>query len=167
MAHAYARSADSAWKQLASTSDADFAGPAIMCQSFAIELLLKFFLASDHPTAKTSDDLVAAGIKLRRHKYSELFDQLADSTKQAIADSYSAMAGSKVVVDDFRLMLVEQGDEPFVYWRYVYEKGGVSRFDLRAFKLLTDSLGKAAEVKRRAAAAGQQAAISKPPSNDR
>lgn len=154
MAHAYARASDASWNQLAATSDADFAGPAIMCQSFAVELLLKFFLAVDHPAATTTDDLKTAGVKLKCHRYSELFDQLNVATRAKIAAAYSVVAGAPVDSDGFRAALVEQGDDPFVYWRYVYESAGVSHFDKHRFDMVTDGLGRAAEVHRKAAAQG-------------
>lgn len=52
MANAYNQAAESALASIASTGNADFAGPAIMCRSFAIELLLKFFIAAKHPGKK-------------------------------------------------------------------------------------------------------------------
>jgi phospholipase/lecithinase/hemolysin len=149
IAHAYARSADNNWATLESTQDPDFAAPAIMCQSFAVELLLKFFLAIDHPTAKTIDELKNAGAQLRCHKYSELFDQLTQSTKDKIAGAFSRLSGKATNAAAFRKALVAQGDDPFVYWRYIYEEG-LSHFDRVAFNLITDALGKAAEVERKA-----------------
>jgi hypothetical protein len=133
------------------SADADFAAPAIMCQSFAVELLLKFFLATDHPSSPTVKDLTAAGVRLRCHKYSELFDQLLPATKEKIAAAFTALSGKSSTTDGFRAALTAQGDDPFVYWRYVYETGGVSHFDKPAFDLVTDALGKAAESERKAA----------------
>jgi hypothetical protein len=80
LAHAYARASDASWFSLASTKDPDFSAPAIMCQSFAVELLLKYFLARDHPSAKNVEELEAEGVKLRRRKYSDLYDQLKPAT---------------------------------------------------------------------------------------
>lgn len=151
LAHAYARAADASWNNLGSTKDADFAAPAIMCQSFAIELLLKFFLAIDNPSATTADDLKKAGVRLKCHKYSELFDQLLPATKEKIANAFARLSGKKTDAAGFRVALIAQGDDPFVYWRYVYETSGVSHFDNRAFSLVTDAIGKAAETERMAA----------------
>jgi len=152
LAHAYARAADTSWNNLGASKDADFAAPAIMCQSFAIELLLKFFLALDHPLAKTIDDLKAAGVKLRCHKYSELYDQLTSAAKDKIANAYTTLSGKQTDATGFRHALIAQGDDPFVYWRYVYERtSGFSYFDRQAFGFITDALGKAAESERKAA----------------
>lgn len=152
LAHAYARAADTSWNSLGTSKDADFAAPAIMCQSFAIELLLKFFLALDHPLAETIDELKVAGVKLRCHKYSELFDQLTSTTKDRIANVYATLSGKQTDATGFRHALIAQGGDPFVYWRYVYENAtGFSHFDRQAFGLVTDALGKAAESERKAA----------------
>jgi len=120
-----------------------------MCQSFAVELLLKFFLAIDHPAAATTDDLAKAGVKLKCHRYSELFDELSLASRTKIAAAYGTLANTQVDTAGFRQVLVEQGDDPFVYWRYVYESTGVSHFDKRRFDMVTDALGKAAEVERK------------------
>ena len=151
IAHAYARAADAAWSTLGTTKDADFAAPAIMCQSFAIELLLKFFLAVDQPAATTAEELKTAGVKLRCHKYSDLFDQLVPATKDKIANAFTVLSGRHTDAAGFRQALIAQGDDPFVYWRYVYETSGFSHFDRQAFNLVTDALGKAAEAERKAA----------------
>lgn len=136
---------------MAASSNADFAAPSIMCQSFAVELLLKFFIAIDHPNARSIDELKSAGAKLRCHKYSELYDQLKQTTQTKIAQAYSTLSGKQTNSAEFRQALISQGDDPFVYWRYVYETSGNSHFDRAAFNLVTDALGKAAEAERKAA----------------
>lgn len=47
--------------------NADFAALSLMCQSFVVELLLKFFIATDGSNAKTIDRLKRAGCKLKCH----------------------------------------------------------------------------------------------------
>lgn len=152
LAHAYARAADYSLQAIGAENDADFCAPAIMCQSFAVELLLKFFLAIDHPSASTTNQLKTAGVKLNCHKYSELFDQLQPQTKDKIALAYTAVVHQSASADDFRQALLAQGDDPFVYWRYIYEtEDRISHFDLQAFLKILTALGKAAEVERKAA----------------
>ena len=68
LAHAYAIASDTSRKTGKETGNTDLAAPAIMCESFAIELLLKFFLAIDHPTPTTVEALKTAGVKLKCHK---------------------------------------------------------------------------------------------------
>ena len=149
IAHAYARAADASWGKIESLSDADFAAPAIMCQSFAVELLLKFFLAVDHPTATSIHELEDAGVKLRCHKYSELFDQLLPTTQDKIASVFTTLSGKHTDATRFRQALIAQGDDPFVYWRYIYEHED-SSFDPQAFNIVTHTLGKSAEAERKA-----------------
>jgi hypothetical protein len=151
IAHAYARAADRSWHEMDAKRDADFAAPSIMCQSFAVELLLKFFIAIDHPAARTIDELKGTGAKLRCHKYSELYDQLTPTTQAKIAQAFSALCGKQTNASEFRQALIAQGDDPFVYWRYIYETSGNSHFDPAAFNLVTDALGKAAEAEQKAA----------------
>jgi hypothetical protein len=149
LANAYAMAANASRNTGQQTGNADMAAPAIMCETFAVELLLKFFLAIDHPTAMTADALKKVGVKLKCHKYSELFDQISAPTKNKIAAAYAEISGKEAGVAGFREALIIQGDEPFVYWRYVYETAGISHFDLLAFHQVVDSLGKAAEAERR------------------
>ena len=110
---------------------------------------LKFFLAVDHPAANTTSELKTAGVKLRCHKYSELFDQLTQTSKDKIASTYTALSGKQTDAAGFRQALIAQGDDPFVYWRYIYETNSLSHFDIQAFNLVTDALGKAAEAERK------------------
>ena len=75
MAHAYDRTAREALESLERSRDADFAGPAVVCRAFALELLLKFFIASGHPTLSWFEDLKAARVNLRGHDLPELWDR--------------------------------------------------------------------------------------------
>jgi hypothetical protein len=150
IAHAYDRSARVAWDQIATLQDADFAAPAIMCQCFAIELLLKFFLVIPHPTAATTAELETLGVNLRGHKYTQLFDRVIDPLKMRIAASFAALSGQAMDAAGFRDKLIALGDDPFVRWRYVYEEGGFSSLDKPLLDRVTDALGKAAEVERKA-----------------
>ena len=150
LALAYSLAADASRTIGASTRNADLAAPAIMCQSFAIELLLKFFLAIDHFTAATTDELTNAGVNLSCHKYSQLFDQLLPATKEKIANSFTALSGKKTDVDGFREALVAQGDEPFVQSQYIYETNNFSHLDLQAFQLVAYSLGNTAKTELKA-----------------
>jgi len=150
LALAYSLAADASRTIGASIGNANLTAPAIMCQNFAIELLLKFFLAIDHFTAATIDELTNAGVKLNCHKYSQLFDQLQPATKEKIANSFTALSGKKTNVEGFREALVAQGDEPFVQWQYIYETNNFSHFDLQAFQLVAYSLGEAAKAELKA-----------------
>lgn len=149
IAHAYARAGDMASYAIFSLEDADFAAPAIMCKSFAIELLLKFFLVIPHPTAQTTADLAAVGVDLRGHKYSELYDRIIPSYQQKVATSFSTITGKATNATEFRTALIALGDDPFVFWRYVYEKTGKSTLDIPLLEQVLLAMGKAAEVERK------------------
>jgi hypothetical protein len=66
--------------------------------------------------------------------------------------AYAAVIRQSASADDFRQALLSQGDNPFVYWRYIYEtQDRISHFDAQAFLNVITALGKAAEVERKAA----------------
>lgn len=124
-----------------------------MCKSFAIELLLKFFIVIAYPTAKTYGDLKALGVNLRGHLYTELFDKIEAGYQKKISDAFSSATNRQVDQHGFRAILVNIGDDPFVQWRYMYEKEGVRHFDPPLFDTVLNALGKAAEFERRRFAA--------------
>lgn len=144
MANAYNQAAESSLDSMASTSNADSAGPAIMCRSFAIELLLKFFIAVQHAN-KEFKELKASGISLRGHTYSSLFDRINHTVQQEIARTYSTQSGASVDVVGFRNLLIALGDEPFVSWRYIYEAECTSCLDLELLASVTQALGSTAQ----------------------
>jgi len=145
MANAYNQAAESALASITSANNADFAGPAIMCQSFAIELLLKFFIAAQHPE-KQYKELKAVGINLRGHTYSSLFDRIPSDMQQAIANTYSKQSGEPMDTLGFRGLIVALGDEPFVTWRYIYESDGTSHIDPQLLASVTQALGMTAQA---------------------
>lgn len=149
IANAYAIAANVSWGAMGQTQNADLSAPALMCQSFSIEILLKFFLANDHIEHSTFEELKSSGIKLRGHKYSELFDQISTNMKNKIAKTYSSLSGKNTDANGFRDALVAQGDDPFVYWRYIYETNLTTHFDNIAFGLVLDALGVTAEQERK------------------
>lgn len=149
IAHAYARAGDMASTAIIRTKDADFSAPAIMCKSFAIELLLKFFLVIPYPTAQTKADMDVVGIDLLGHKYSELYDRIQPSYQEKIANSFFNVSGKRTNSNEFRTMLLTLGDDPFVFWRYIYEKNGMSTIDIPLLENVLLAMGKAAEFERK------------------
>jgi len=149
IAHAYSRAGDMASSAIFQTRDVDFAAPAIMCKSFAIELLLKFFLVIPYPTAQTKADIDAVGVDLHGHKYSEIYDRIQPSYQKKIADSFSIIANSLTDTNTFRTQLQNLGDDPFVFWRYIYEKNNISTLDIPLLENVLLAMGKAAEVERK------------------
>lgn len=119
IANAYAQTGDLAMAAIGTSGNADFAAPAIMCKSFCVELLLKFFVAVAQPDANTKE-LEARGVNLHGHKYSNLYARIDAATRSDIAVSFSSVAGRQVDDREFRRILKEDlGDDAFVSWRYV------------------------------------------------
>jgi hypothetical protein len=151
LAKSYHEVAELALAQISKTKNADFAAPALMCRSFAIELLLKYFIAVDHP-GKKKTDLDAIGVDLHGHKYSVLFDRIGETHKLAIAKKYSELSKNQSTPADFRKALLDLGDDPFVGWRYVYEATETKYFSLELLVTVVQSLGLAAQDVRQAGA---------------
>jgi len=129
--------------------NADFAAPAIMCKSFSIELLLKFFIIASHPHIQSKADLDSSGVDLHGHRYSDLYDRINPCYQKEMAESFTAISGTKTDAVAFRQVLIDIGNEPFVYWRYIYEKSGLCDLDIALLDKLLLALGKAAENERK------------------
>jgi len=148
-ANAYAQTGDLAMAAIGTSGNADFAAPAIMCKSFCVELLLKFFIAVAHPGADMKE-LKALGVDLYGHVYSELFDRIHEATRRSVAASFSTVSARQVDDGEFRRILKEDlGDAPFVSWRYVYEKAATRHLDPVLWDQVVLALGKAAERERK------------------
>lgn len=145
LANCYNQSAEMALSRIDRDKNADFAAPAIMCRSFAIELLLKFFIFVEHPAAKSKADLDALEINLRGHPYSGLFDHINGGHQSLIAKKHSERASHPTSPADFRNLLLALGDDPFVDWRYVYESSATKHIDIALLASVADSLGLAAQ----------------------
>lgn len=139
----------------ASQGNADFAGPLVMCHSFAIELLLKFFIINDQPRGKTFKQLKAGGMKFQSpnksgkpggHGYSDLFEMVSPAVQEKIAKRYCVVSGTETDIAGFSEALVSQGEEPFVKWRYIYEQeaGQFTHLDVAKFSNVLHALGEAA-----------------------
>jgi len=108
--------------------------PAVVCQAFAIELLLKFFFYLDHPEIRGKQDFTKH-TKPSSHRNSELWDMVRPSYRQEIAQR------AKVNEQQFRQQLIDIGDDPFVKWRYVHEQHGIDLLPVDAIKRVADALG--------------------------
>lgn len=149
MANAYAQTGDLAMAAIGTSGNADFAAPAIMCKSFCVELLLKFFITVAHPDAD-AQELKARGVDLYGHVYSDLFDRIHEATRRSIAASFSTVSGRQVDDGEFRRILKEDlGNDPFVSWRYVYEKKATRHLNPVLWDQVVLALGKAAELERK------------------
>ncbi len=140
-AEAYNRGALACIEKAQVTGNADLAAPAIMCQAFSIELLLKFFVVLPHPGVMRYSELHNLGVELRGHRFSTLFDRIASPVQDAIASTFSTQSGEPTSSAGFRAKLIELGDEPFIEWRYVYEKEGIQHLHYALFNQVVDALG--------------------------
>lgn len=145
LAICYNQTAETALNQIATRGNADFAAPAIMCRSFAIELLLKFFIVVEHPEVTTKAELDALEVELRGHPYSLLFDRINGNHQSLIAEKHSVRTGRATNPARFRDLLIDLGDDPYVGWRYVYENKGPKHLDVSLLASITESLGLAAQ----------------------
>jgi hypothetical protein len=95
-------------------------------------------------------ELKARGVDLYGHVYSDLFDRIPEATRHSIAASFSTVSGRQVDDGELRRILKEDlGDDPFVSWRYVYEKDATRHLDPALWNQVVLGLGKAAERERK------------------
>jgi hypothetical protein len=151
LADCYNQSAEMALSRITTSGNADFAAPAIMCRSFAVELLLKFFIVVEHPMAKSKAELEALGVNVHGHPYSGLYDRINANHQSLIASKHSTRTGHPTSTAEFRNLLLNLGDDPFVGWRYVYESPSAKHIDIALLASVVDSLGLAAQDATRSA----------------
>ena len=145
MADSFAQSAQMSLHKIHQTKNADFAAPALMCQSFAIELLLKLFIVATDESIATNQDLEQSDLKLRGHTYSDLFGRLARDEKRVIAKHYEKITGEQTSDHRFNELLKSTGDSPFVEWRYAHEIIEPKHLDIALLNNLCNALGLAAQ----------------------
>jgi hypothetical protein len=119
--------------------------PLILNQSFSVELLLKFFILVDFDDLYSFQDIDKKLININSHKYTDLFDKINIKYKTLICDFYNKISNSSIKLDNFKELLIKIGNNPFVEWRYVFEKDEFSKMNLILFNHLTDAFNKAAE----------------------
>lgn len=138
---------DSAWRSLDSTHDTDFGGPAIICQTFAIELLLKFFIVAEHADAADETVFARLGLDLRGHRCVTLYERLSADSCSTLEAAF-ATRRSSTMPTSLRDALVALGDDLFFKWRYVYEGSGPLAMDKALLDCVTDTLGACAALSR-------------------
>lgn len=149
---AYSSTATLALNSVHASGNADYCAPAIVCQSFAIELLLKFLIINDHPHGKTfqqlkNDGMTFGGVRGRGlHGYTALFDQLSVETKGKLVRAYTDISGINTSQEEFGAALVSSGEEPFVKWRYIYEGTSMSNFHPLKIASVLQALGEVASA---------------------
>lgn len=127
IAYAYNRSAKLVSQESERVENAAFLLPSIVCQAFAIELFLKFFLLLDYPNIKSKKDIDSAqnltlSKAMKAHLYEHLWDAINIEYKEVVSKHYSNALNIKASVSDFRKALVDIDSNSFVNWRYIHEE---------------------------------------------
>ena len=100
----------------------EFALPAIVCSSFAIELFLKFFISVEFAESEQSN------VKpIKEHKITELWNMISDERQVLIVSMFRNKSGNPVVngIERRKELFIEAldslGQSPFIQWRYAHE----------------------------------------------
>lgn len=122
--------------------------PVVVSRSFALELLLKFFIVLDIPGIKNKSDFKAHGVSFRKysHKLVEIWRDIKPEYKEQIVKNYECPKNHVQTVADFESKLINIDESPFVKWRYVHEEVGINHLQYDNIKLLLDAVGKTADA---------------------
>jgi len=124
----------------------EYAFPAIVCSSFALELFLKFFLMVDLIERGQTSQKVSFG-----HTIPDLWGKVTPAYKGLIAGMFQNTTGVPYTTStELRLRLFEEalkflGDQPFVRWRYAHELKEPQLMPHEAISSVVDAFGYAAE----------------------
>lgn len=143
----------------------EFAFPAMVCSSFALELFMKFFL-----TLGNSENPGGPESSRHGHKLGELWARLKPEHQDLIAGMHQNTTGQPFTnaldrrKELFLERLEEVGESPFIKWRYVHEVAEPTLMSHGAILKVLDALGHAAEfvMKERRAATAADASASPP-----
>lgn len=157
IATAYAHSGLMLNKHADKSNEITFTFPAMVCSSFAVELLLKFFLTLDN-----ADNPALPQDDRKGHYLQKLWDRIKPDNQDLIASMFrnpthapitAGLATRKAL---FLQALTGIGKQPFVEWRYAYEIEQPMLMSHGALAEVLDAIGFAANhvmQGRRAAAA--------------
>lgn len=140
IAYAYNKSGELINKHSDKQENAAFIFPSIVCQSFAIELFLKFFLVIDHPEICNQQDFKKVDLKLNKHSFSELWDLINLNYQNEIARHHMNCIGTQSSTAKFKKLLENIGSDSFVKWRYIHETEGINFMHISDTKQASDVL---------------------------
>jgi hypothetical protein len=140
----YAKAAIVLNKQMDQTGSIDLVLPVIMCQLLAVELLLKSLILRKHPGVFDEDDLRNNKIDIRGHHLQALYVGLDESTRSSIDEEFGKPGTNRTSETTFAQLLRELGEQPFVDWRYYYEKSTTMQLRRDAVETVLEVLGKTA-----------------------
>lgn len=118
--------------------------PVIMNQTFAIELLLKCLILFDHKDVTTESELKAKKINLHGHKLNKIYESITLEKKKIITDQWTVASKKYNVTENIIEVFSILGSEPFVEWRYVYEKQELKTMERKYLDCLLETIGESA-----------------------
>ncbi|SDG84950.1 MULTISPECIES: hypothetical protein [unclassified Duganella] len=145
IASAYAQSGELLNNRAAETNRLEFAFPAMVCSSFAIELFLKFFL-----TLSNAENPTAPQVKRNGHPLQNLWERIKPEHQDLIVSMFRnpshvpISVGLDVRKTQFLDALKHIGPAPFVDWRYAYEIDTPKLMSHGAITEVQDAVGYAA-----------------------
>jgi hypothetical protein len=140
----YAKAALSLNESMNKAKSIDFVLPVVMCQLLAVELLLKSLILNGREDIKSEKDLKKCGIDIRGHNLKSLYSKLNQDTRSLVETHFIKSRSPRMSGMAFSHLLKEIGDQPFVEWRYFYEKGISMQLNRDALETLLQSVGNAA-----------------------
>lgn len=117
IACSYNLSANLIKKQFDGENNAAYLFPSIVCQSFAIELFLKFFIFFDAEKNNTVSKL----LKNLGHDFSKLWNRISYEYQELISIHYRNAPKSNNITGGFEEGLSTIGNDSFIKWRYMHE----------------------------------------------
>lgn len=120
------------------TDDYSFIFPSIVCQSFAIELFLKFFIYFDKKQFELEREF--SNKSKLGHKFTNLWDKVSDTYKNEISVHYTNASKINTSPNEMRSLLIKVDENSFVTWRYPYENKGFTNMHIDDIKLISDVL---------------------------
>lgn len=141
MACAYAHSGNLIEEHTYKQKLIEYIFPSIVCNTFAIELFLKFYLVVDTPKAISRKD-----IDIKGHHYSNLWDKIQLHYQTDIVKHYNAINNTQYAEKIFHQLLIDIGDTPFTKWRYVHEfEDFMTVLEIEKIKKILNALGESAQ----------------------
>lgn len=146
IATAYAHSGQLLNEHAERTEQIAFTFPAMVCSSFAVELLLKFFLTlgnADNPTSPQDDR--------KGHYLSKLWERVKPIHQDLIASMFRNPQHTPIAagLDTRKTLLLQAldgiGAQPFVEWRYAHEIKEPKMMSQGSVAEVLDAFGYAAE----------------------
>jgi hypothetical protein len=146
IATAYAHSGLMISEYADKTDRMEFAFPAIVCSSFAIELFMKFFIKLSN--AKKDVEAVES---THGHGLLHLWNKIEVDHQKLIAGMFRNKTGVPVLnaaerrIELFVEVLADIGNSPFIKWRYAHEETKPVMMSHAQIVLVLDAFGYASE----------------------